>query len=102
MDEGKTIPIRRSRAGASGDGGGVRATIAEGFRRIADPPRQVWLAGLGAAAMTARGAVAAWARMVSEGAEVESDLRRVLTNRTTDAPSSCRGWQSQRACLARR
>jgi hypothetical protein len=77
MDEGtgKPIPIRRSR-GANG-GGGVTATIAAGFRRIADQPRQVWLAGLGAAALTARGALAAWTRIVEEGAEVESDLRRV-------------------------
>jgi hypothetical protein len=82
MDEGKTIPIRRSRA-TNGDSRSVRAAIAEGFRRIADPPRQVWLASLGAAALTARGAVAAWTRMVTEGADVESGLRRVLGNRST-------------------
>lgn len=84
MDEGtsKTIPIRRSR-GANGTGG-VTAAIAAGFRRIADQPRQVWLAGLGAAALTARGALAAWTRVVAEGAEVESDLRRALrSNRPT-------------------
>jgi hypothetical protein len=85
MDEGgsKTVPIRRSH-GANGSGGRVRATIAEGFRRLADPPRQVWLASLGAAALTARGAVAAWTRMVAEGAELESDLRRALGTRSTE------------------
>jgi hypothetical protein len=79
MDEGtgKTIPIRRSR-GANGTAG-VTATIAAGFRRIADQPRQMWLAGLGAAALTARGAVAAWDRMVAEGTELETDLRRALS-----------------------
>ena len=85
MDEGttKTIPIRRSRS-ASGTGTGVTGAIAAGFRRIADQPRQVWLAGLGAAALTARGAVAAWARLVAEGTEVESDLRRALrSNRSS-------------------
>ena len=77
MDEGtgKTIPMRRSR-GANGSGG-VTATITAGFRRIADQPRQMWLASLGAAALTARGALAAWTRIVEEGEEAESDLRRL-------------------------
>jgi len=85
MDEGtgKTIPLRRSRGGNGS--GGVTATIAAGFRRIADQPRQMWLASLGAAALTARGALAAWSRVVEEGAEVESDLRRVVWR--NDQPS---------------
>jgi hypothetical protein len=83
MEEGtsKAIPLRRSR-------GGVRASTARplrlterltaGVRRALSPPRQVWLASLGSAALTVREARAAWSHLVAEGAAVEGWLRRTL------------------------
>jgi len=83
MEEGtsKAIPLRRAR-------GSVRALTARplrlterlsaGVRRVLSPPRQVWLAGLGSAALTVRGARSVWSHVVAEGATVEDWLRRTL------------------------
>src|SRR2546426_12155279 len=73
MEEGtsKAIPLRRSR-------GGVRALTARplrlterltaGGRRALSPPPQVWLASLGSAALTLRGARTAWSHPLARGA----------------------------------
>ena len=83
MDEGmnKAIPLRRSRSG-------VRAVAARplrlterftaGVRRALSPPRQIWLASLGSAALTVRGARTVWSHLIVEGAAVEDWLRRTL------------------------
>jgi len=87
MDEGtnKAIPLRRSR-------GGVRALTARplrlterlterltaGMRRALSPPRQIWLASLGSAALTVRGTRTVWSQLLAEGAAVENWLRRTL------------------------
>lgn len=42
---------------------------------VAGPTRQVWLATLGGAALTAQGVAAVWTRLVSEGSAVEQALR---------------------------
>jgi hypothetical protein len=90
MEEGtgKAIPLRRPRSGArvvparrprswSLGVGAVRTAL--------EPPRQVWLAGLGSGALAWRGARAAWQRLVAEGTEVEGALRRVLGRPTPTA-----------------
>jgi hypothetical protein len=83
MEEGmsKAIPLRRSRSG-------VRALAARplrlterltaGVRRALSPPRQIWLASLGSAALTVRGARTVWSHLLAEGAAVEDWLRRTL------------------------
>ena len=83
MDEGmsKAIPLRRSRSG-------VRALAARplrlterftaGVRRVLLPPRQIWLASLGSAVLTMRGAQTAWSHLVAEGLAAEGWLRRTL------------------------
>jgi hypothetical protein len=83
MEEGtsKAIPLRRSR-------GGVRALTARplrlterltaGVRRALSPPRQIWLASLGSAALTVRGARSVWSHLIAEGAAVETWLLRTL------------------------
>jgi hypothetical protein len=83
MDEGtsKAIPLRRSRGGTRALRTGSRRWldgIGVGVRRLIDPPRQVWLASLGGAALTLRGARELWAQMVAEGAAVESRLQGAL------------------------
>jgi len=83
MEEGtgKAIPLRRSRTATrpaavrpQGVTEGVRGLVA----RVLDPPRQLWLATLGTAGVTVRGAGAAWQLLVDEGEAVESWLRRTL------------------------
>ena len=83
MEEGtsKAIPLRGSR-------GGVRALTARplrlterltaGVRRALSPPHQIWLASLGSAAFTVRGARTVWSHLIAEGAAVEDWLRRTL------------------------
>ena len=83
MEEGtsRTIPLRRSR-------GSVRALTARplrlmerltaGVRWALSPPRQIWLASLGSAALTVRGARTVWSHLLAEGAAVEDWLRRTL------------------------
>src|SRR5262249_37322452 len=83
MEEGtgKAIPLRRSRTAArpaavppprASDGvGGLLA-------RALEPPGQLWLATLGTAGVTVRGAGAAWELLVGEGEVVEAWLRRAI------------------------
>jgi len=42
------------------------------------PPRQLWLAGLGASALAWRTIQGTWTRAVTEGAAVEDWMRRAL------------------------
>jgi hypothetical protein len=79
MDDGtgKAIPLRRSRAARVV---GVRTgrwteRVAAAVSAVLEPPRQVWLAGLGGGALAWRGARAGWSRLVTEGGEVERWLR---------------------------
>ena len=83
MEEGtgKAIPLRRSRTAARPAAfrphdavDGVRGLAA----RVLEPPRQLWLATLGTAGVTVRGAGAAWQLLVGEGEAVEAWLRRTL------------------------
>jgi len=83
MEEGtsKAIPLRRSRNGARTAASGERRwsdALAEGVRRITEPPRQLWLATLGTTALAVRGTRAAWERLVEEGASAETWLRQRL------------------------
>jgi len=76
MEEGtsKAIPLRRSR-------GGVSALTARPLRlteRLTAGVRRVWLASLGSAALTVRGARTVWSHLIAEGAAVEDWLRRTL------------------------
>jgi hypothetical protein len=80
MEEGtnKAIPLRRSRAGTRAvavTGRRWIEPITVSVRAALEPPRQVWLATLGSAAITLRTARNAWERLVAEGAEIESWLR---------------------------
>ena len=80
MDEGsgKAIPLRRSRTATRPVV--VRAQAGDALTtRVLAAPRQVWLATLGGAGLTLRGARTAWDRLVSEGETVESVLRRALS-----------------------
>ncbi len=94
MDEGtsKAIPLRRSRGNGNGramavrtaseqTGPGWTARIASGARRAFDPPRQLWLAGLGGTTLTVRAAIELWALLVSEGAATEAWVRGTLGRR---------------------
>jgi hypothetical protein len=79
MDEGsgKAIPLRRSRTAARPVV--VRPPVGEALStRVLAAPRQVWLAALGSAGFTLRGARTTWDRLVSEGEAVEGRLRRTL------------------------
>jgi len=83
MDEGtsKAIPLRRSRSGTrpvSGRPLGLTEQLTGGVRYALSRPHQLWLAGLGSAAITIRGARAGWSRLVAEGAVVEGWLLRSL------------------------
>lgn len=81
MEEGmsRAIPLRRSR-------GATRAVAAPawtermtaGVWRVLEPPRQLWLASLGATALSLRGVRDTWTLLVVEGAEVETQLWRAL------------------------
>jgi hypothetical protein len=95
MDEAtgsKAIPLRRSRAAArtaSVRPPGWSAGLGAGMRAALGPPRQLWLAALGTAALALRGSVAAWSLAVSEGAEVEAWLRQALGGeRDSTAPKA--------------
>ena len=91
MEEGtnKAIPLRRSRTRALT----VRprrwsATLTAGVRRAFEPPRQVWLASLGAPALVVRSLQDTWGRLVAEGIKVEATLSQVLRLQSaTDAPA---------------
>ena len=82
MDEGtssKAIPLRRSRKSTravSVRRPGWTDGLSSGVRYVLAPPRQLWLATLGGTTITLRGARAAWAAMVAEGAAAEERLRR--------------------------
>ena len=84
MEEGtnKAIPLRRSRNGARTVA--VRParrwsdSLGDAIWRALSPPRQIWLAGLGGAALTLKGARTAWDRLVAEGATAEGWLRRTV------------------------
>jgi hypothetical protein len=85
MEEGtsssKAIPLRRSRAASRAVAlrtPRLNEAITAGVRYVLEPSHQLWLAGLGGAALAVRGARAAWSRMVAEGAQVESRLRHTL------------------------
>jgi len=78
---GKAIPLRRSRTGSRAVAGQPTRwsdSLTGGLRYALEPPRQVWLVGLGSTAITIRGARAAWSLLVSEGAAAEAWLRRSL------------------------
>jgi hypothetical protein len=84
MDEGtssKAIPLRRARTSTrtvSVRAQGWTDGFSSGVRYVLAPPRQLWLATLGGTTITLRGARAAWAAMVAEGAVAEERLRRSL------------------------
>lgn len=83
MEEGtsRAIPLRRSRGttrAVTVRPRGWTERITTNVRRAFEPPRQIWLASLGSTALTLRGVRDAWARLVTEGAEAESWLRRSL------------------------
>jgi len=87
MDEGtsKAIPLRRSRANGTravatraDQGQSWTARLGGGVQLALEPPRQVWLAGLGSTAITVRGVRALWDLLVSEGAATQTWLRRSL------------------------
>ena len=83
MEEGtsKAIPLRRSRGGMrTSTARPLRLTerLSAGVWRVLSPPRQMWLASLGSAALTARGARTLWSHLVAEGAAAEGWLRRML------------------------
>jgi len=83
MEEGtsKAIPLRRSRGGVRAlTGRPLRLTerLTAGVRRALAPPRQIWLASLGSAALTVRGARTVWSHLIAEGAAAEDWLRRTL------------------------
>ena len=91
MEEGtnKAIPLRRSRSGARAvttRPPGLTGRLTVGLRRAFEAPRQAWLAGLGGVAVTVRGARITWSHLVSEGAAVESWLRRTLGVATPEDP----------------
>lgn len=80
----KAIPLRRSRSGSRSTPApparwtdGVTANV----RRAFGPPRQVWLAGLGASALAVRGARVVWAHLVAEGVEAEATILGTLARR---------------------
>jgi hypothetical protein len=50
--------------------------VTDGVRLALEPPRLLWLAGLGGTALTLRSARDAWAHLVNEGVAVEFWLRR--------------------------
>lgn len=83
MEEGtgKAIPLRRSRTGARPlvvQQRGLTGSVVAAARGVFEPPRQMWLATLGSAGLTARGVRSAWARLVAEGEAVEGWLRRAV------------------------
>ena len=84
MEEGmsKAIPLRRSRNGsravATRSEGGWIDGLGNGAQLVLAPPRQLWLAGLGAGALTWRTIQATWTRAVEEGATVEDWMRHAL------------------------
>jgi len=83
MEEGmsKAIPIRRSRAAARAVVVRSRpwsVNLSAGVRAAVEPPRQLWLAGLGATVLAIRGARTAWSLIIAEGAGVEARLLQAL------------------------
>ena len=86
VEEGNTkaIPIRRSRNGVRAARSGVVVDtpltrwshdLLAGAQTLLEPPRQLWLAGLGGSRLGLTGARTAWARLVAEGADAERWLR---------------------------
>jgi hypothetical protein len=84
MEEGmsKAIPLRRSRNGsrvvATRTDAGWIDGLGNGAQLVLAPPRQLWLAGLGASALAWRTIQDTWTRAVVEGAAVEDWMRRAL------------------------
>ena len=82
MEEGmsKAIPLRRSRNGsrAVATRPGWIDGLGNGAQLVLAPPRQLWLAGLGASALAWRTIQATWTRAVEEGAAVEDWMRRAF------------------------
>lgn len=79
----KAIPIRRSRSTARSAPVGAQGWtegMAAGVRLALAPPRQVWLASLGATAVTVRGARALWEQLLAEGAQTQARLRSLLSS----------------------
>lgn len=83
----KAIPIRRSRNGARAARSGPPIALQPlrwangllaGAQTLLEPPRQLWLAGLGTSRLGLSGARTAWARLVAEGADAERWLRQRL------------------------
>ena len=54
-------------------------SLTAGVRRALSPPHQIWLASLGSAALSVRGARTVWLHLIAEGAAVEGWLRRTLS-----------------------
>ncbi len=81
MNEGrsKAIPLRRTRTASLPavplDPRRWRDGLGPGMRLLVAPPRQVWLATLGGAALGLRVTQSVWARLVAEGEAVERWLR---------------------------
>ena len=83
MEEGtsKAIPLRRPRGAARALASRplqLTERLGAGVRRVLSPPRQIWLASLGSAALTVRAARTVWSHLLAEGAAVEDWLRRTL------------------------
>lgn len=78
---GKAIPLRRTRATARNAPPPTprwTEAVAGRLRSTLEPPRQLWLAGLGGTALTLRTARHLWAHLVAEGAAAETWLRRTV------------------------
>lgn len=97
----RKVPAKRSRSVAAKT---VKPTVVEPswtqrltapLQVVADPGRQLWLATLGGAALTAQGVAAVWDRLVTEGRVVEQAIRdrAQLVQRLGrfGAPGSARG-----------
>ena len=84
MEDGmsKAIPLRRSRNGTRAVANRTESrwtdAVTNGIRRVAEPPRQLWLAGLGTTALAVRGVLQAWDWAVEEGVSAEGWLRQRL------------------------
>jgi hypothetical protein len=66
------------RGGGTNTLGRALAVVGASASAAFDPPHQVWLATLGAAALSVRGLGSTWARLVAEGREVEAFVRKRL------------------------
>ncbi len=78
-------PKRKSAKVAGVPRGDGTSTLGRALARVGasaaaafDPPRQVWLAALGAAALSVRGLGSTWTHLVAEGSEIEASVRKRL------------------------